>query len=126
MRRVYQRSPGRGLSAEQALFLALEDPQTACFLKTTFTIPEEKPEIVTERWMTRDKRCYSWQVAIIEKPLPGLRANLPLLNIAHIMINALDGKVLQRWFLQSVFYEEYTEFMSNVFSLHEGCRGRNP
>ncbi len=116
--------PGRpeGLSSEQALFLALEDPQTAHFLRTAFGIPEQRPEIVTKRRLTKARPCSSWHVAIIEKPRPSLRACPPLLNIAHIMVDALDGQILQRWFLKSVFYEEYRAFMRQVFSLREGCK----
>ncbi len=125
MKRIYQKTPDHELSAEEALFLALEDPQTACFLRTAFSIPEQKPEIMTERWVTKNSCCCFWQVAIIEKPPSALRANLPLLNIAHVMVDARDGNVLRRWFLRSVFYEEYQEFKRGLFSLHEGCKGQN-
>jgi len=122
MKRIGQSKPDQVLSAEKALFLALEDPPTAYFLRTAFAIPEQRPEIMTERWVTKDKFCYFWQVAIIEKPRPALRGNPPLLNIAHVTVDALDGKISQRWFLRSVFYEEYQEFMKSLFSLHEGCK----
>jgi hypothetical protein len=125
MRQIGQRKPDHGLSAEQALFLALEDPQTACFLKTSFSTPEQKSEIITERRVTKNSLGYFWQVAIIEKPLPTLRANLPLLNIAHIIVDALDGKILRRWFLRNVFSEEYQEFKRRLFAPHEGCKGQN-
>lgn len=125
MERSHQRKPGRRLSAEEALFIALEDTQTARFLKTCFSGPEQKPEIITERRMTTHSHYHSWQVAIIEKPPAALKASRPLLNIAHVMIDALDGKILQRWYLKSVFYEEYHEFRKSLLAPPEGCKGRN-
>ena len=119
--------PGRPerLSPEQALFLALEDPLTAHFLRTAFAIPEQRPEIVTKRWLIKAGGCSSWHVAIIEKPRPLPGARLPLLNIAHVMVDGLGGKILQRWFLQSVFYREYREFIRQESSLRRGCRDQS-
>ena len=119
--------PGRPerLSSEKALFLALEDPLTAHFLRTAFEIPEQRPEIVTKRWLLKAGGYSSWHVAIIEKPRPLLGARPPLLNIAHVMVDGLDGKILQRWFLQSVFYTEYREFMRQESSLRKGCRDQS-
>jgi hypothetical protein len=113
------------MSAERALFQALEDPQTACFLRTAFRMPEQRPEIVTERWVTKDRTFPSWHVAIIEKPPATIRTDQSLLNIAHIILDAHDGKVLQRWYLQRVLDKEYRELTRKEFSRLGGCKGRN-
>ena len=120
MKKVRAKSPS-GLSSEEALFRALEDPQTAHFLRTAFALPEQKPEIVMKRWLTKDGGCASWHIAIMEKPWPSRGQGLPLLNVIHVRLNALDGQVLGRWLLQSVLYEEYRAFMRKEFSPHEGC-----
>jgi hypothetical protein len=125
MERSHQRKPGLCLSAEEAVFIAFEDTETARFLKTSFSGPEQKPEIITERRMTKHAHCHFWQVAIIEKPPAAFKVNRPLLNVAHVIIDAFDGKILQRWYLKSVFYEEYHEFRKSLFVLPEGCKGRN-
>lgn len=125
MERTRRERSGHRLSAEEALFLAFEDPQTAHFLKTFFSTPEQKSEIMTERRATKNSSGYFWQVAIIEKPMSALRTNPPLLNIAHVMVDAHDGKVRRRWFLKNVFYEEYQEFKGSLRALHEGCKGQN-
>ncbi len=124
MKTVQPQSP-EGLSPEQVLFLALEDPLTARFLRSAFKIPEHRPEIVTKRWLHKAGGCLSWHVVIIEKPGPSLKARPPLLNIAHIMVDGLEGKVLQRWFLQRVSYKEYREFMRQEFSLRKDCTDRS-
>jgi hypothetical protein len=124
MNTVQPERPER-LSPGQALFLALEDPLTAHFLRTEFEIPEQRPEIVIKRRLIISRRYPSWHVAIIEKPRPLRGGRLPLLNIAHVMVDGLDGRILQRWFLRSVLYAEYREFMRQESSLRKGCRDRS-
>jgi hypothetical protein len=124
MNTVQPERPER-LSPEQALFLALEDPLTAHFLRAEFEIPERKPDIMIKRRLIDSRRCPFWHVAIIEKPRPLRRVRPALLNIAHVMVDGLDGRILQRWFLRSVLYTEYKEFIRQESSLRKGCRDRS-
>jgi hypothetical protein len=125
MERRWQNCEACTISADEALFIAMEDARTARFLRAFFSRPEQKPEIVTERWMRKQNSCQFWEVAIIEKPLSAPRPTLAPLNIAHILVDALDGKILGRWYLKSVFYEEYQEFKRIAGFLPESCKDRN-
>jgi hypothetical protein len=116
--------PAVGLGSTAALFAALADYQTAAFIKSVFSLPEQRPKVTTERSEFRlgDERF--WQVAIIEKPR-ALRGRIqPLLNVAHVVLGAGDGRIRQRWFLTKVRDEEYREFLREKLARPAGCRGR--
>jgi hypothetical protein len=117
------RAPAGGVGAAAALFAALADTKTADFMRSVFSLPEQRPEVKTEKSEFRlgDERL--WQVAVIEKPRadgPGK----PLLNIALIVIDAGDGRVRERWFLRKIQDEEYRDFLRARFPPRAGCKGR--
>ncbi len=106
-------SPVPGLSAADALFIALEDQDTSYFLKTYFAAPELKHQVFSRRWVTEHDSRKIWQVAIIEKSrLGGGREQL--LNIAHISLDASSGEICKKWFFGNVFLEEYLEFIDRL------------
>ncbi|MDH7512600.1 MAG: hypothetical protein QHH14_06620 [Clostridiales bacterium] len=112
-----------GLSAADAMVIALRDEDTACFLRTHFAAPELKHEVLSRRWVTEHDSRKTWQVAIIEKGrLGGGREQV--LNIAHISLDALSGEICQKWFFGNVFLEEYLEFIDCLSARRSDCTGR--
>jgi hypothetical protein len=120
-----RRTQPSGIGAADALFAALADLKTAAFIKTVFSQPEQKPAVTTEKNQRRLGKKRFWEVAIIEKPRsPRLRD--PLLNVAHILIDAADGRVRERWFLTKVQDAEYRDFLRTRYAHPEGCKDRIP
>jgi hypothetical protein len=102
-----------GISAADALFVALKDEDTACFLRTHFAAPELKPQVLSRRWVTEHDSRRLWQVAIIEKSRLGSR-QAHFFNVAHISLDAASGEIRQKWFFGNVFLEEYLEFIDRL------------
>jgi hypothetical protein len=113
-----------GIGAADALFAALADLKTAAFIKTVFSRPELRPAVTTEKNPCQVGRKRFWEVAIIEKPPAPPRLKNPLLNVAHVLIDAADGRVRERWFLTKVQDDEYRDFLRTRFSRPEGCKDR--
>ncbi len=119
-------APAPGIGAADALFAALADMKTAAFIKTVFSQPEQRPAVTTEKNRCRLGKKLFWEVAIIEKPPSPLRLKDPLLNVAHVLIDAADGRVRERWFLTRVQNGEYRDFLRARFARPEGCKVRIP
>ncbi len=105
--------PMTGLSAGDALFIALKDEDTAHFLRTHFSAPELDHHIYSRRWMMEQDSRRFWQVTIIEKSsLDGKREQF--FNIAHISLDAVSGQICQRWFFGNILLQEYLEFINRL------------
>ena len=115
-----------GIGAADALFAALADLKTAAFIKTVFSQPERKPAVTTEKKRRRLGRKRFWEVAIIEKPPSPPRLKSPLLNVAHVLIDAADGQVRERWFLTKVQDDEYRDFLRTRYPRLASCKDRIP
>ena len=102
-----------GLSAADALFVALQDKDTAHFIRAYFAAPELKPRVLSRRWVTEHESKQLWQVAIIEKSCLGGRRG-QFFNVAHISLDAASGEIRQKWFFGNVFLEEYLEFINRL------------
>jgi len=124
-RREMRRTPAAGIGAADALFAALADLKTAAFIKTVFSQPEQRPSVTTEKARCRLGRKRFWEVAIIEKP-PSPQLKNPLLNVAHLLIDAANGQVRERWFLTKVQDDEYRDFLRARFPRPAGCKDRIP
>jgi hypothetical protein len=120
------RAPGGGIGAADAVFAALADMKTAAFIKTVFSQPEKRPAVTTEKARRRLGRKRIWEVAIIEKPPAPPELKTPLLNVAHLLIDAADGRVRERWFLTKIQDDEYRDFLRARFPRPEGCKDRIP
>jgi hypothetical protein len=121
-----RRPPADGIGAADALFAALADLKTAAFIRSVFTRPEQRPGVTTEKTPCRLGRKRFWEVAIIEKPPSPARLKNPLLNVAHLLIDAADGRVRERWYLTKVQDNEYRDFLRARFPRPEGCKDRLP
>lgn len=97
------------LTASMALRIALEDSQTIYFIKTNFSNPEQRPEIISWKWKSRNRAGYSWNVAIVEKPQDSFNKKVELVNIALIEVDSLTGKILKRQFFRNIFAAEFKE-----------------
>ena len=113
-----------GIGAAAALFAALADVKTADFIRAVFPLPEHGPLVTTEKCRLRVGRKRLWHVAIIESPRPGRGPEF--LNVAHVVIDAGDGRVRERCFLRNVRDDEYREFVRARFLRPAGCRGQSP
>ena len=119
-------APAEGIGAADALFAALADLKTASFIRAVFSQPEKNPAVTTEKTPRRLGRKRFWEVAIIENPPAPPRLKNPLLNVAHLLIDAADGRVRERWFLTKVQDEEYRDFLRARFPRPGGCKDRIP
>lgn len=115
--------PDSGLSAAEALFIALGDGQAAFFMKTHFSPPEQRAHVFSKRWIIRENSCCFWHVAVIEQGrVPtGTR---PLINVAHIIVDGFSGRIQKKWLLGNIFEDEYRQFLKELFARHGGCRVR--
>jgi hypothetical protein len=119
------RPPAHRVSSAEALFIALADEKTAIFMKTVFSLPEQRPVVTTKKSQIRwGGRCL-WQVAIIEEP-PPLGKRRRLLNIAYLVIDADNGRIRQRRFMTRILAGEYRQFVRAGRPLRADCTGRSP
>lgn len=116
----------KGIGAADAVFAALADLKTAAFMRAVFSQPELRSAVTTEKNQCQLGRKRFWEVAIIEKPPAPPRLKSPLFNIAHVLIDADDGRVRKRWFLTRVQDDEYRDFLRARFPRPGGCKGRIP
>ncbi len=99
----------------QALRAALEDAETSHFIKANFSYPEQRPQIVSRKKLSRQgKRC-RWIVEFIEKIPVSLNGKNGMMNIARIEIDPFNGKVIDRRFFKNVFEEEYNKAVCQRF-----------
>lgn len=120
------RVDGRRIGAADAVFAALADLKTAAFIKSVFSQPELRPAVTSETSRRRLAGKRFWEVAIIEKPPAPAQLKTPLFNIAHILVDAADGHVQERWFLTRVRDDEYRDFLRARFPRPAGYKDRNP
>lgn len=97
------------ISASEALRIALEDSQTIHFIKTIFSIPEERPEIVFYKWLSREGVGRKWKVAVVERPQDSFHKKMKLLNMAIIELDFLTGRITKRQFLPNILEREFRE-----------------
>lgn len=95
------------VTSSLALRLALGDAETSHFIKTNFSNPEQRPQIISRNKLSRQKKGYRWIVEFIEKIPLSLNGKNGMMNIARIEVNAFNGKVIDRRFFANVFEEEY-------------------
>ncbi len=89
-----------------ALKMALEDAEMSHFIKTNFSSPEQRPQIISRKKLSRQKG-YRWIVEFIEKIPVSLNGKNGLMNIARIEIDPLKGKIIRRLFFSYILEEEY-------------------
>jgi hypothetical protein len=117
-------APAGGIGAADALFAALADMKTADFIRAVFSGPEQRPAVTTEKTESRLGARRFWEVAIIEKPRVPAGLKKPLLNVAHVVVDAGNGRVRARWFLTKVRDDEYRDFLRAKFPRPAGCKGQ--
>lgn len=93
--------------SSQAFRTALEDAETSHFIKTNFSDPEQRLQIISRKKLSRQKKGYRWIVEFIEKSPVSLNGKNGMMNIARIEVDPFNGKVINRQFFTNVFYEEY-------------------
>lgn len=105
--------PMSGLSAADALFVALKDEDMAHFIRAYFAEPELKPQVLSRHWLTEHDSSRLWQVVIIEESRLGGRRG-QFFNVAHISLDAASGEIRGKWFFGNIFLEEYLEFIDRL------------
>ena len=95
-----------GISSIRALQIAFEDPSIIFFIKTCFSSPEERPTIITHKYLSPSQTGFKWRVEIIEKN-SFLTAKKELINLALVEIDSTRGKVIKRCFFRSILWPEY-------------------
>lgn len=98
------------LAPSKALRIAMEDTETSRFIKTNFSYPEENPDIISHKWISKDWQGYKWNIEIIEKNkfIPGKAKEM--LNIARLEIDA-EGRITKRQFLRNILENEYKKYL---------------
>jgi len=95
---------GTCLSSRAATRLAWEDPKTVRFIQANFAYPEQRPEILSRAWGSKEG---TWNVSIIEKN-PFLKAQKDaLITVAWIVIDSRSGEIQKRHYFKNIFYNEY-------------------
>ncbi len=95
------------IDAVSALRIAFEDSETSDFIKTNFSDPENRPEIVTHKRISRCDSGYRWEVEIIEKVPPACSGARGMINIAAVEIDASTGNIIGRKFFKNILLNEY-------------------
>jgi hypothetical protein len=115
-------------NAAHALRIALEDSEMVAFIKTHFPRPEQKPKIISQKWISITERGWIWNVILVEKPQVPIQEKLEMLNVAIFEIDAQRGKVIRRRFIQNILGQEYKMLIEKMirspYILHEGCKDR--
>ena len=101
------------ITSEKALRIALEDTETSYFIRTNFSYPEQNPEIVSQRWISRNGKDYKWNVVIIEKLKNFLMGKEKMLNIALVEIDSTSGKIIKRHYLKNILVSEYEAYLKD-------------
>jgi hypothetical protein len=97
------------INASLALKLALKDAETSHFIKTNFSYPEQRPQIISRKKLYRQGKGYRWTVEFIEKIPVFLNGEDGMMNIVRIEVDPFNGKVIDRRFFKNVYEEEYKE-----------------
>ncbi len=92
------------ISHRLAMRLAWEDPKTIRFIQTSFSHPEQKPEIFTHTWISQEGK---WNVSIIEKSLFLKPRKDSLINVAWVEIESESGHIQRRRYFRNIFLSEY-------------------
>jgi len=95
-----------GISSIRALQIAFEDPSIIFFIKSCFSTPEERPTIITNKYLSPGKTGFKWRVEIIEKNSLA-SAKKELINLALVDIDSSQGRVIKRCFFRSIIWPEY-------------------
>jgi hypothetical protein len=103
------------INASIALKLALGDAETSHFIKTNFSYPEQRPQIISRKKLYRQEKGYRWIVEFIEKIPIFLNGEDGMMNIVRIEVDPFNGKVIDRRFFKNVFEEEYKEAVCQKF-----------
>jgi len=109
-------APQFSIRDSKAFQIALEDPETISFIKTNFSHPEERPEIISRKWLSKNNYGYKWNVEIIEKNPFFQERKAKMLNVALIEIDSRSGKIIKRRFFRSIFFSEYKKLVTQSLS----------
>lgn len=111
------------LKSAQALRLAMEDPETACFMRAVFPSPEQRPEVFSSSWCLKDGPKARWMVLVGEKMPLRFSGRESLANLVLIEIDDCSGDVLRREFQRSLLDEEVREKV-RLWLRRRGYKGR--
>lgn len=103
-----------GVDGSRAFRIAVEDEETAHFMRANFSLPEERPEIIIEKWVIRNRGKPRWRVAILEKPDLAVLPRRPMVNLALVDVDAVSGRVLHRKYMRNILMEEFQKFIRNA------------
>jgi hypothetical protein len=98
------------IDAVSALRIAFEDSETSDFIKTNFSNPEKRPEIITHKWISRRDSGFRWKVEIIEKAPPACPGARKIINIAVVEIDASTGNIVGRKYFKNILLNEYVRY----------------
>jgi len=98
-----------------ALKRALEDAEMSHFIKTNFSYPEQRTQIISRKRLSRQEQGNRWIVEFIEKIPVSLNGKNGMMNIARIEVDPFNGKVIDRRFFKNVFLEEYKKAVCKRF-----------
>lgn len=108
-----QSIPSITLPPLRALQIAWEDPDAVIFIHKNFSLPEEHPEIISRRWISQDEEGNKWWVEIIEKNPFFSKIGMDLINVVLIVIDPKSSKIIKRFFLSHVMFDEYNKIISS-------------
>ncbi len=100
------------LKPSRVLHIALEDPETVCFIKKNFSRPEESPEIITHKWSNMDGK--RWYVEIIEKNPFFDKKGVKMINAALIVMDSDSGYIIKRSYFSNLLLHEYIKIISDI------------
>lgn len=107
------------IPALKAFQIVLEDPETILFIRRTFALPEEHPQITSRKWLSKNDSGYIWNVELMEKRLSLLKRKLELINVALVEVDPATGQITNRHFLANILMVEYKEYITR--SLGDLC-----
>ncbi len=97
------------MDAMAAFRVALEDRETAEFMRKNFSRPEDKPEFLFRKKISKTGHGGQWTVELIEK-IPAFNSSGGLMNVARIAVDPVSGTVVRRQFFRSILADEYRKF----------------
>lgn len=100
------------IDGSKAFQIALEDPHMIFFIKANFSHPEERPQIISRKWLSKGNFGYKWNVEIIEKNSLFSRKKVQMINVALIEIDSSSGQIIKRRFFRNIFFEEYRKIVA--------------
>lgn len=111
------------LTSCQALRVAFEDRDTVRFILTSFSRADERPEILSFRWLSCHNQRTIWQVVILERPPCALGKRADLVNAAVLEVDSASGTILSRRFFKSLYSHELrSAIQRDLDNLLEGCK----